>query len=202
VARVSGAFVLALKMAAVVATVVCTACSGHRTLPIDRHVVPASLAAVTLENFDKVSTLDVDLHTAVQTREAVESEFKAAYGKAGHPRWFFHAFDVVSLDFVVARYEPTKGRSARYVAERKLRVKRSTDAERALGVMDVVFSYERTARGLAVGMSREQVMAVSGRPEMERLVGRAGGIMRYPAFCVRLVDGKVAHVEHREECLK
>lgn len=190
-------------MAVAVVVIACVGCAPARTTPIDRHVVPKSFVDVSLENFDKVGSLDVDLHTAVQTREAVESEFNAAYGKTGHPRWFFHAFDVTSLDFVVARYAPTSAKPRRYVAERRLRVKRTSDAERALGVMDVVFSYERSTRGLKVGMSRREVMAIAGHPETERSFGRAGAFeMRYPAFCVRFVDDKVAHVERRERCIK
>jgi hypothetical protein len=82
-------------------------------------------------------------------------------------------------------------------------VKRSSDAERALGVTDVVFSYERTIRGLNAGMSRSEVVSVVGRPEMERALGRPGAFdLRYPTFCVRFVGGKVAHVERRERCIK
>lgn len=183
--------------------IACAGCAPARTAAIDRHIVPKPLVDVSLENFDNVASLDVDLHTAVQTREAVESEFKTVYGKIGHQRWFFHAFDVTSLEFVVARYEPTSTKPRRYVAERRLRVKRSSEAERALGVTDVVFSYERSTRGLSVGMSRREVMAVAGLPETERPLGRAGAFdMRFQAFCVRFVDGKVAHIERREQCMK
>jgi hypothetical protein len=190
-------------MALTVAAIGCVGCApATKTAAIDRHVVPRSFVDVSLENFDKVSYVDVDLHTAIQTREAVESEFKLAYGRTGHPRWFFHAFDVTNLDFVVARYEPTDKTRTRYVAERRLRVKRSQDAERALGVTDVVFSYERTARAVKVGMSRRDVTKLVGPPEMERpVVGRPGAFdLRYPSFCVRFVGGKVAHVDRREQC--
>lgn len=109
-----------------------------------RQVVPNGLAQVAaLEDFEIVSYVDVDLFTAVQTREAVESEFKSTYGRTGHPRWFFHAFDRGNLDFVVARFEPG-GAQPRYVAERRLRVKRSKAAERALGVAEVLKDYERS----------------------------------------------------------
>lgn len=110
---------------------------------LDRYVVPKPPSTVTLEDFDVVSFLDVDLHTAVQTREAVESEFSTAYGRVGHPRWFFHAFDRRNLDFIVARFVPGDANHPRYVAERRLRVKRTRDAERELGVMNVVHDYER-----------------------------------------------------------
>lgn len=118
---------------------------------MNRQVVPKGLAQVAaLENFEIVSFVDVDLFTAVQTREAVESEFKSSYGRTGHPRWFFHAFDKSNLDFVVARFEPSRGDGgqigqARYVAERRLRVKRSKAAERALGVSEVLKDYEVTS---------------------------------------------------------
>lgn len=197
--RVSSVAVLALMTALVGSG----GCAPARTSPIDRRVVPKSLADVSLERFDEVGSLEVDLHTAVQTREAVEREFEKRYGKTGHPRWFFHAFDVTNLDFVVARYEPTSAQPARYVAERRLRVKRSTDAERALGVGDVVFSYERTTRGLEVGMSRRDVVRIAGKPMVERPLGRPGSFeLSYPAFCVRFVRGKVAHVWRPEQCKK
>lgn len=200
--RVSGPFVPALELAmAIVLT--CAACAPARTALLDRRVVPTSLVDVAFEGFEEVAAMDVDLHTAVQTREAVESEFEVAYGKMGHRRWFFHAFDVATLEFVVARYEPTNAKPARYVAEHRLRVKRSSEAERALGVMDVVFSYERSARSVKVGMSRVEVTAIVGPPETERPSGRSGAFdMRYPAFCVRFVEHKVAHVERRERCMQ
>lgn len=179
--------------------------SRPRDAVLDRHVVPQSFVDVTVENFDKVGTVDVDLHTALQTREAVESEFKLAYGRTGHPRWFFHAFDGTNLDFVVARYEPTNDCTReRYVAERRLRVKRSQDAERALGVTDVVFAYEHTARKVKEGMTRAEVTKLVGPPELARPgAGRPGAFeLRYPSFCVRFAGGKVAHVDRREQCVR
>jgi hypothetical protein len=202
--RVTGVAVLALKLAGVVLTICAVsgcASTPPRPAPIDRHVVPKSLVGVSFENFDRALMVDVDLHTAVQTREAVESEFKTAYGKTGHPRWFFHAFDVTSLDFVVARYEPAPGRRARYVAERRLRVKRTRDAERALGVMDVVIDYDTWVRKVKPGMNRRDVVKIAGRPEMERQLSHPGAYeLRYPAFCVRFLENKVAHVWRRDQC--
>jgi len=199
VKRLSSVAVLALTTALIGGG----GCASSRTTSGDRHVVPKSFSDVSLEKFDEVGLLEVDLHTAVQTREAVEREFEKRYGKAGHPRWFFHAFDVTSLDFVVARYEPTKGQPARYVAERRLRVKRSTDAERALGVADVTFSYERSSHGIDVGMSKQDVVKIAGKPLAERSLGRAGSFeLRYPSFCVRFVRGKVAHVWRPEQCAR
>ena len=124
--------------------VVVTGCAAWPAAP-PRQVVPHT--QLSLEDVEIVSGDDVDLHTAVQTREAVESEFMKAYGQKGHPRWFFHAFDGTNLDFVVARFEPArKGTGSRYVALRRLRVKRSPDAERALGVLDVVHDYDSRPR--------------------------------------------------------
>lgn len=120
--------------------------------PVDRHVVPTTLTSVTLEDFEGVGGQDVDVHTAVQTREAVESEYTRGNGQKGHMRWFFHAFDGQNLDFVVARYEPSKTGSNKYVAQQLLRVKRTPDAEVRLGVTDVVKSHEKrpTTRRIAV----------------------------------------------------
>ncbi len=201
--RVSSVAVRALMMALTVVMPVCAGCAPSPTTVVDRHVVPQAFVDVFVENLDEVAWVDVDLHTAVQTREAVESEFKLAYGRTGHPRWFFHAFDVANLDFIVARYAPTGTARVRYVAERRLRVKRTQDAERALGVGDVVFSYERTARVVKEGMSRREVTTLLGPPELERPVaGRPGAFdLRYPSFCVRFVGGKVAHVDPREQCM-
>jgi len=203
--RVSSASVLALLLA--VAMISGCASSASTSTPppakvIDRHVVPKQ-PVFALENFESVSSVDVDLHTAVQTREAVESEFKTTYGRTGHPRWFFHAFDVANLDFIVARYEPTSAKPSRYVAERRIRVRRSNEAERELGVTEVVFSYERSTRGLKIGMSKKDVTKISGRPETERPLGRPGTFdLRYSSFCVHFVDNKVAHLWRREQCLR
>ena len=183
---------MALKLAIAASIFGCA--SSASTTQIDRHVVPKALSQVALEDFDMVSFLDVDLHTAVQTREAVESEFKTAYGKVGHPRWFFHAFDGSNLDFVVARLAPSDRTQPRYVAERRLRVKRSREAERALGVVDVVHDYESGARGVKPGMSRREVTATAGRPRSTVPRGPKGFDLVYPAYCVRFVENKVTYV--------
>jgi hypothetical protein len=193
---------VALEMAIAVMAVPCAGCApAHSSGRVDRHVVPTSLSHAALEGFDIVSFLDVDLHTAVQTREAVESEFKRGYGHAGHPRWFFHAFDGSNLDFVVARYEPKGAIRPRYVAERRLRVKRSRAAERALGVMEVVREYEIGTRGVKAGMSRREVTIVAGRPQSWIPREKTGSFdLLYPAFCVRFTNDRVAHVWRRDEC--
>jgi hypothetical protein len=200
---VSGVAVLALKVAALSILAGCVGCATPtraNVTSIDRHVVPNALQ-MALEDFEVVSFLDVDLHTAVQTREAVESEFNTAYGRAGHPRWFFHAFDGTNLDFIVARFEPKDAKRPRYVAERRLRVKRTRDAERALGVVDVVREYEVGTRGIKAGMSKRDVVKVAGRAEIERPRGVAGSFdLLYPAFCARFVQGKVVHVWRRDVC--
>jgi hypothetical protein len=170
-------------------------------MPFNRQVIPNGLIEVRLEDFDLVSYLDVDLHTAVQTREAVESEFKSTYGLRGHPRWFFHAFDSENLDFIVARFEPTEQDHSRYVAQRRLRVKRTREAEQALGVADVVAEYEVGTRGLRAGMSPREVVRIAGRAESRRSLGAPGAYdLRYAAFCIRYLDGKVAHVWDRDQC--
>ena len=130
-------------LALVVVASVVSACASAPPPPVDRHVVPPTLTSITLEDFEGVNGLDVDLHTAVQTREAVESEYSRGYGQKGHMRWFFHAFDGQNLDFVVARYEPTKAGDSKYVAQTLLRVKRTPDAEARLGVSDVVHAQEK-----------------------------------------------------------
>jgi hypothetical protein len=196
----AGAFVRALKTATTIGVILCAGCASAKQ-DVDRHVVPPSLAHVALDDFDVVSFLDVDLHTAVQTREAVESEFGAAYGQAGHPRWFFHAFDAQNLDFVVARFQPRDAKRPRYVAQRRLRVKRSREAERALGVADVVREYEVGTRGVKAGMSRREVTVAAGRPQSWIPRAETGSFdLLYPAFCVRFTGGKVAHVWRRDEC--
>lgn len=200
---VSGAFDLALKVALVM--VACAGCapSSAQMTGADRHVVANRLAHVALEKFEVVSFLDADLYTAVQTREAVESEFKMAYGQPGHPRWFFHAFDTKNLDFIVARFEPTEAKQPRYVAERRIRVKRSKDAERALGVIDVVREYELGIRGVKVGMSGPEVVRIAGRPVSGRQAGSDGNYeLVYPSVCLRFVNYKVAQVVRRDQCPK
>ena len=197
-----GVAVLALEMAIVAMVIFCAGCASTQSSGrVDRHVVPISLNHAALEDFDVVSFLDVDLHTAVQTREAVENEFKRAYGHPGHPRWFFHAFDGRNLDFVVARFEPKGASRVRYVAERRLRVKRSRAAERALGVTDVVREFEIGTRGVKSGMSRADVTKVAGRPQSWIPREATGSFdLLYPAFCVRFTKNRVAHVWRRDEC--
>jgi hypothetical protein len=198
---VSSVAVMALKMAIAVGGAFCASGCASTPPPAERHIVPPSLVHVALEDFDIVSFLDVDLHTAIQTREAVESEFESAYGKKGHPRWFFHAFDGKNLDFVVARFEPRDATRPRYVAQRRLRVKRSREAERALGVAEVVREYEIGTRGVKAGMSRREVTGVVGRPQSWIPRADPGSFdLLYPSFCVRFTNGKVAHVRRRDEC--
>jgi hypothetical protein len=188
-------------MAVAVAALDCAGCVGTAPPPPPRHFLPNVLDQVTLEDFDVVSFLDVDLHTAVQTREAVESEFKSAYGQIGHPRWFFYSFDTDSLDFIVAHFEPNACARARYVAQRRLRVKRTKEAELALGVTFVVSEYEVGTRGLKAGMTRREVLAIAGRAQTEYAAGTPGTFdLRYAAYCVRFVGGKVAHVARPETC--
>ncbi|HVJ91385.1 MAG TPA: hypothetical protein VM580_16395, partial [Labilithrix sp.] len=95
----SGASVLALTVAKIVLFAGGTGCANPMvsSATIERHVVPNRLGHMMLEGFESVASLDVDLHTAVDTREAVEIEFKTAYGRAGHLRWFFYAFDDKTL---------------------------------------------------------------------------------------------------------
>lgn len=177
-------------------------CGGTSPAAEPRHFVPSTISPVALLDFDLVSFVDVDLHTAVQTREAVESEFTKAYGMAGHPRWFFRSFDKENLDFVVARFEPTDAHASRYVAQRRLRVKRTPEAERALGVSDVVREYEVAGvRGVKAGMTRREATKLLGRPERESpMTSPRTSEVRYPNACVVLVDDKVAHVWRRDIC--
>lgn len=188
----------------VLALVGLSACAEPVRPSEPRHFVPSTIAPVALLDFDLVSFVDVDLHTAVQTREAVELEFGKQYGLAGHPRWFFHSFDRENLDFVVARYEPkaTDTHASRYVAQRRLRVKRSPEAERALGVSDIVREYEiGGAKGVKAGMTRREATRRLGRPESERpLTSPNTTEVRYNVACVVYVDEKVAHVWQRDVC--
>jgi hypothetical protein len=178
-----------------------TACAPKAVLAPDRHVVPNGLVEVRLEDFDLVSYLDVDLHTAVQTREAVEAEFDASYGLVGHPRWFFHAFDQENLDFIVARFEPTERDHSRYVAQRRLRVKRTKEAEVALGVADVVAEYEVGTSGVKAGMSPREVGAIAGRAYTRRPLGPPGAYeLKYASLCVQYLEGRVAHVWSKDQC--
>jgi hypothetical protein len=179
-----------------------TACAETVRPPESRFFVPSTIAPVALIDFDIVSFVDVDLHTAIQTREAVESEFGKQYGFAGHPRWFFRAFDRENLDFVVARFEPTDAHASRYVAQRRLRVKRTPEAERALGVSDIVREYEVGGiRGVKAGMTRREASRLLGPAVTERtLTSPKTSEVRYSQACVVYVDDKVAHVWREDLC--
>lgn len=157
-------------------------------------MIPKGLSEVALDDFDRVSFLEVDLHTAVQTREAVESEFHAAYGRLGHPRWFFHAFDGKNLDFIVARFDPIDPSEPRYVAERRLRVKRTREAERALGVANALGDYEANPRWLKPGMSIREITAAAGRPGTVVSRGPKARDFVYTSFCVRMVEERAAYL--------
>jgi len=105
---------------------------------------------VAFEDFDVVPFLDVDLHTAMQTRDAIDVDLQRSFRAAGHRRWFFHAFDRVHLDFIVAKFDPTAGRGGKYVAERRLRVARTPDAEEMLGIAGCVNQAEKRRVACAV----------------------------------------------------
>ena len=181
-----------------------TACAGEVQPTEPRHLVPSDIVPIALVDFDIVSFIDIDLHTAVQTREAVESEFGKSYGQPGHPRWFFRAFDHDNLDFVVARYEPNDAHASRYVAQRRLRVKRTWEAERALGVSEVVREYEiGGARGVLAGMTRKEAERRLGRPDHQATNTSPRTFeVRYAAACVEYVDDKVAHTWVRDVCAR
>lgn len=188
---------------------VSTACGGpigvttpsSASDPGPRHLVPNGLPNVTLEDFDKVAFVDADLHEAVQTRRAIDVELERTQKLPEHRRWFFYAFDRNHLDFVVARYFPTGKKGGRYVAEHRLRVRRTGDAEHALLVADTVRQQELGDRGVKVGMARRQVEAKLGRASREQALGSAGAFdMLYPSLCVRFVDNRVAHVWQRARC--
>jgi hypothetical protein len=177
---------------------VTSGCAPVFSAPPPRYVVLNRLADVMLVDFGVVSFVDVDLHTALQTREAVETEFHSAYGRPGHLRWFFHAFDGETLDFVVARYDAEE---LRYVAQRRLRVRRSREAERTLGVVGVVREYEIGMGGVRAGMSSRQVVAVAGPAEARVTRARGGSFdLLYPTFCVRIAEDRVEHVWRRDLC--
>lgn len=188
----------------VLALVGLSACGRTAQTAEPRQFVPSTLAPIALLDFDLVSFVECDLHTAVQTREAVESEFGKAYGYPGHPRWFFHAFDKQNLDFIVARYEAIDVHAPRYVAQRRLRVKRTPEAERALGVTDLVKEYEvGGASGVKAGMTRKEATKRLGRIEEERsLPAPRTTEARYSSACVVFVDDKVARVWKREVCVR
>jgi hypothetical protein len=194
--------VRALSSVVVLALLGLSGCAETARNPEPRHFVPSTIAPVALIDFDVVSFVDVDLHTAIQTREAVESEFGKQYGFAGHPRWFFRSFDHDNLDFVVARFEPTDAHASRYVAQRRLRVKRSPEAERALGVSDIVREYEvGGVRGVKAGMTRREATRRLGAPMDERpLASPKTSEVRYAQACVVYVDDKVAHVWREDLC--
>jgi hypothetical protein len=116
----------------------------------ERHVVQNRSPLVAFENFEQVSFLDVDLHTAVETREAIDVDLQRSFREAGHRRWFFHAFDRKHLDFVVAKFDKTAGPHGKYVAEKRLRVQRTPDAEQMLGVADCVSQAEKRRVACAV----------------------------------------------------
>lgn len=191
---------MAAIAACAIASVSGCATTSSRT-NLDRYVVPNRLVNAELEEFDIVSFVDIDLHTAVQTREAVDTEFHRAYGRAGHLRWFFHAFDDKNLDFVVARFEPGDGGAARYVAQRRLRVQRTREAERALGVNAVLAEHEIGTAGVKAGMSHRQVTSILGDAEARVPRSEAGSFdLLYGTVCVRITRERVEHVWRRDLC--
>jgi len=153
-ARVGSSGLLALLCALVLSSVGCAALPGVSTNSSadwgERHVVQNKSPIVDFENFEVVAFLDVDLHTAMQTREAIDVDLQRYFREPGHRRWFFHAFDRVHLDFIVAKFDPTAGKHGKYVAERRLRVARTADAEKMLGVADCVNQAEKRRVACAV----------------------------------------------------
>ncbi len=160
-AHVGSSGLLALLFVLVVSSMGCTSLPGVSTSSSadwgERHVVQNKSPIVDFENFDVVAFLDVDLHTAVQTREAIDVDLQRFYRDAGHRRWFFHAFDRKHLDFVVAKFDPTAGKHGKYVAERRLRVARTPEAEKSLGVADCVNQAEKRRVACAVFLAPNPV---------------------------------------------
>jgi hypothetical protein len=83
-------------------------------------------------------------------------------------------------------------------------VKRTPEAEKALGVAEIVREYEvGGARGVKAGMTRKEATRRLGRPESERpLTSPNTTEVRYAAACVVYVDDRVAHVWPREVCTR
>lgn len=72
-----------------------------------RHVMPNGLVHVTLVGFDDVPAIDSELPSARSRHAAVAEKYKATYQDPGDEAWFFHAFDSSSLEFVIARWQPS-----------------------------------------------------------------------------------------------
>ena len=83
-------------------------------------------------------------------------------------------------------------------------MKRSPEAERALGVSELVREYEvGGAKGVKAGMTRREATRRLGRPESERpLTSPNTTEVRYAVACVVYVDDRVARVWPRDVCTR
>lgn len=156
--------------------------------------MPNGLVHVGLVDFDGPSS-ELDLVDAVARRDAVDVKYKATYLDPGHEQWFFHAFDRSTLDFVVARWEPTPPLGGRYVAVQRFRVARTPEAVRAFSLERTIADYESGTGGVKAGMKPEEVRAIKGAPDRENQLGPFGAFdWIYGDEQIRFLQGRVAHV--------
>jgi predicted esterase len=162
----------------------------------NRHVIPRGLVGVTFPGVETAPLADMSADEAAKIHDRTEAELKTTYLDPGHRRWFFDAFDDRFLFFFVGRWAPGNRRGGTYTAEQRYRVPRTPDAERALGVADVVRQYEEGIQGVRAGMSVKEVEGVLGKPAQTRELGPVGSFdYSYPTACVRFLGFQVAFVK-------
>lgn len=166
----------------------------------DLLVVPKGLVHVTFTGLDEAPLEHISGREAIALHAKVKSEAARTAREDGHVAWFFHAFDSEELIFFVARYEqgPTTGT---YHVLTRYEVRRTARVERALGVADEIAEYERGVGPVHAGMSMQEVEAARGKPDKVVPLGPWGAYdYVYPDVCVRILEGRAAHVWPAERC--
>ena len=179
-----------------------TATPPDESIADERHVIPQGLVHVGFRDLDTAPLERIPLREALRLRDVVEHERLITSRDPNHRAWFFHAFDRRTLEFFVARWQPLR-QGGTYTAERRILVRRSDHAARALAVDDTIAGYEQGRGDLRAGMSAADVERRRGLPQQVIQLGPVGAFDHvYPDLCVRFLSGRVAHLWPRAACLR
>jgi len=154
-----------------------------------KHTIPQGIVGVRFVCSDEVKTIDLTLDEALDLEQQVYLE--------GRLKWFFKEFDRDYLYFFTARYIPNPEKFKRpwgtYVTENIYRVKSSQAAEVELGVIEIIEFYEIGKHGIRGGMTKDEVIAILGKPNSIEVLGPLGSFdYLYDDFTVRFLEYKVA----------
>ena len=169
---------------------------NNDALKYEKYTIPQGLVGIRFTGGEEVETRDISWSEARKIWEDIDRSNEQASSKGPHIRWFFKEFDRDHLVFFTAKYEPNpeyRRPWGTYVTQNLYRVKRSEEAERELGVLEVVRFYESGKHGIKGGMSPEEVKSLLGEPEAVNELGPFGSFdFVYRDFTVRFLEDRAA----------